>query len=275
MLAQDQNGGGCKTTAREVAAREATTRERDDAPARAMVLDFIRTPFHVRCNVVKAWLPLPENVWAALSRPEDGARAKRVERRALAGVTTMAVLLMVGFSGIGLRTTSGEESQCFPLLGKSRAVPENDPSGPGWYYAPGQSLSLGLWVVGPTLLGWAFVRLVWIPTVAVGKPTRTATLTFARHLGAVYLYVYLMVVGGAALMLPLILWAPKGTEGLRWYLWCFLFGESFFVPAVMWLRLAIYDASGHVFGRHRFATLTIYMAMFVVVPIVGMIQELG
>lgn len=265
ILAQDESGQGRKTA----------THEAGDLATRAAVLDFIRTPFHVRCNVVKAWRPLPENVWATLSQPEDCARAKRVERRALAGVTAMAVLLIAGFCSIGLRTTAGEESLCFPLLGKSRTVPENDPPGPGWYYAPGQSLSLAFWVVGPTLLGWAFVRLIWIPTVAAGKPTRTATLTFARHLGAVYLYVYLMVVSGAALMLPLILWAPKGTEGLRWYFWCFLFGESFFVPAAMWLRLAIHDASGQVFGRHRFAPLALYVTLFVVVPIVGMIQELG
>lgn len=187
----------------------------------------------------------------------------------------MAVLLMVGFSGIGLRTTADGESLCFPLLGRSVPVPESGPPGPGWYYVPGQSLSLAFWVVGPTLLGWAFVRRIWIPVVAAGKATRAATLTFARHLGAVYLYVYLMVGGGVVLMLPLVQWAPRSTEALRWYFWCFLFGESFFVPAAMWLRLAIHDTSGQVFGRHSWAVLVLYVTLFVVVPIVGMVQDLG
>lgn len=242
----------------------------DPAPARS----FVRTPFAVRCNVVKVWRPLPADLWTTLSQPEDCARSKRVERRALAGVTVMAVMLMAGFSSVGLRTTAGEEDLCFPVLGKSLAVPENGSPDPGWYHAPGQSLSLGFWVVGPSLGGWVFVRLIWIPVVAARKPTREATLAFARHLGAVYLYVYLMIVAGAALMVPLIVLAPKGTEWLRWCFWCFLFGESFFVPTAMWLRLVICDSSGKVFGHYRFAIMAFHLTCFVVIPIFGMIQEL-
>jgi hypothetical protein len=238
------------------------------------VRSFVRTPFAVRCNVVKVWRPLPADLWTTLSQPGDCALSKRVERQALAGITVMAVMLIAGFSSAGLRTTAGEEDLCFPLLGKSLAVPEHGPPDPGWYHAPGQSLSLGFWVVGPSLGGWVFVRLIWIPVAAARKPTREATLTFARHLGAVYLYVYLMIVSGAALMVPLIVLAPKGTEWFRWCLWCFLFGESFFVPAAMWLRLVICDSSGQVFGRHRFAIMALYLTLFVVIPIVGMIQEL-
>lgn len=246
----------------------------DELPGRVAVLDFVRTPFAVRCNAVKVWRPLPADLWTMLSQPGDCTTSKRVERWSLAGVAVMAVMLVAGFSSVGLRTTAGEEDLRFPLLGKSIAVPEHGPQEPGWYHAPGQSLSLGFWVVGPSLAGWAFVRLVWIPMAAGSKPTREATLTLARHFGAVYLYVYVMIVTGAVLMVPLIMLAPKGTEWFRWYLWCFLFGESFFVPAVMWLRLVICDSSGQVFGRHRFAVMAFYLTLFVVMPIIGMIQEL-
>ena len=238
------------------------------------VRSFVRTPFSVRCNVVKVWRPLPANLWTALSHPVDCARSKRAERRALVGTMVMALMLIAGFSSVGLCTTVGEEDLCFPLLGKSLSVSENGPSSPGWYHAPGQSISLGFWVVVPSLGGWVFVRLIWIPVAAARKPSREAAVTFARHLGAVYLYVYLMIVAGVALMAALIVLAPKGTESFRWYLWCFLFGESFFVPAAMWLRLVSCDSTGQVFGRHRFGIMALYLTIFVVIPIAGMIQEL-
>ncbi len=244
------------------------------ASGRDAALDFVRTPFAVRSNIVKVWRALPADLWVALSEPEDRIRSERIERRCLVGVVVMAVMLVVLFSSVGLRTIVNDEDGCFPLLGWSRPAPAGSATDLGWYYAPGQSLSLALWVVVPSLAGWVFVRLLWIPSVAAGKPTREATLATARHLAAVYLYVYLMIIVGAALLVPLVLLAPKGTETFRFCLWCFLFGESFFVPAVMWLRLVIRDSPGAVFGRYRYGLLALYMLSFVVIPLWGMIQEL-
>ena len=68
----------------------------------------------------------------------------------------------------------------------------------------------------------------------------------------------------------LIIVSPAGTETFRVCLWCFLFGESFFVPAVLWMRLVVNDLSGRVFGRARHVLLALYLAIFVVLPIVGM-----
>lgn len=241
---------------------------------RAAVLEFVRTPFTVRRNVVKVWRSLPVEPWTQLSFPEDRAPSIRRERRAIAGVAVGAVLLVAGFSSIGLCTGVGEDLACFPLLGKSLPTAPKGSLTPGWYYVPGQSLSLALWVVVPSLAGWAFVRLIWLPIVALRRPAPEATLAFARHLSGVYLYVYAMVLVGAGLMPLLVLLSPKGSETLRWCLWCFLFCESFFVPAVMWSRLVINDSSGKVFGRFRYAALLLYMAFFVAIPIGGMIQKL-
>lgn len=246
----------------------------DGVAGRAAVLDFVRTPFTVRRNVVKVWRALPAGLWTQLSRPGDRDRSIRRERQAVVGVGVAAAMLMACFSSIGLRTTVGAEDLCFPLVGKSLPLPAGGAPELGWYYLSGQSLSLVLWVVVPSLAGWAFVRLVWIPA-ATGRATRAAALTFARHLGCVYLFVYLMIVVGTALMPLLIFLSPKGTETVRWFLWCFLFGESFFVPAAMWLRLVIHDSSGQAFGRFRYAALGLYLVLFVVIPIGGMIQKLG
>ena len=105
-------------------------------------------------------------------------------------------------------------------------------------------------------------------------PSGDSVIAFARHLLSVYLFVFVMIVVGAALMPALIRVSPDGTELFRWCLWCFLFGESFFVPAVMWGRFIIADRDGAVFGRCRIAGLTIYLLLFVVVPILGMVQQL-
>lgn len=251
------------------------------AGGRAAVRDFVRTPLAVRRNVVKVWREIPPGVWTELSEPSDRLGSIRRERQAVLSVALMAVMLVAGFSGIGLRATVDGDDLCFPLLGRSMGVPagagEDVLHGPGdarWYYIPGQSLNLALWVVAPSLLGWVFVRVIWIPTVAAKRPTRAATVTFARHLGAVYLYVYLMILAGVSLMPLLIFLSPRGTETLRWWLWCFLFGESFFVPAVMWSRLVIRDSFGQVFGRFRYAVLVLYLLLFIVVPIAGMLAEL-
>lgn len=179
------------------------------------------------------------------------------------------------------RTTSGR-SVGFPLLGPARgAVPRDgtdtasfDTTPLRWYFAPGQSLPLALWTVVPPLLGWGLVRLVWIPAVLRHRAARTQAVVFARHLSVVYVFVFAMVVAGASLMPVLIIASPCGTERLRWYLWCFLFGESFFVPAVMWTRLVIHDADGAVFGRRRYAVLTGYLLLCVVVPMIGMVGQL-
>ncbi len=251
------------------------------AGGRAAVRYFVRTPLAVRRNVVKVWRAIPPGVWTELSEPSDSLGSIRRERQAVAGVALMAVILVAGFSGIGFHATVDGHDLCFPLLGRSTGVPagagEDDLYRSGdasWYYIPGQSLTLALWVVAPSLLGWVYVRMLWIPAVAANRPTREATVTFARYLGSVYLYVYLMILVGASLMPLFILFSPRGTETLRWWLWCFLFGESFFVPAVMWSRLVILDSSGRVFGKSRYAALGLYLLLFIVVPIGGMLAEL-
>ncbi len=252
----------------------ASSNRRMDNSGRSAVLDFVRTPFTVRRNVVKVWRTIPSDLWIALGGADEGTRARRVERRAVAGVALMAAALMVGFSGMGVRAVDGDQSLLFSILGKSNPAPENGPTQAGWYFVPGRSIIMVFWVVVPSLLGWACVRLIWIPLVAAGNPTGQATLNMARHLGSVYLYVYMMIIGGALLMVPLTVLAPRGTEMFRWCFWCFLFGESFFVPAVMWLRLVVTDSTGRVFGSNRFVWMAVYLAAFVVVPIWGMAQLL-
>jgi hypothetical protein len=80
-----------------------------------------------------------------------------------------------------------------------------------------------------------------------------------------------MILVGTGLMAILVRFAPATTEEFRWYLWCFLFGESFFVPAAMWLRLIADDFSGAIFGRLRYSLLAAYGVAFVAIPILGMI----
>lgn len=190
------------------------------------------------------------------------------------GVLLMAALLMTVLSGISYQPDSGLSQVTFSLIGKSYHAIHLETLDAGWHYQAWHSLSLTFWVVAPSLLGWAFFRLICIPLVTIGRATRQPTLTLLRHLSAVYLYVYAMVIAGAILMFPLILLAPAQTEWFRWCFWCFLFGESFFVPGAMWIRLVIHDRQGQVFGRYRFAWLILYLLLFVVVPICGMVQEL-
>ncbi|MCH7813638.1 MAG: hypothetical protein IID40_06415, partial [Planctomycetes bacterium] len=178
------------------------------------------------------------------------------------------------FSGVGLRHGVGGLERCYPLLGKSVAVTPAVPLGSGWYFVPGQTLALALWTLVPSLTGWALVRLIWIPRLARDRPTYQATVTFARHLGSVYFYVYVMIVMGASLMAVLVTISPAGTESFRWYLWCFLFGESFFVPTVMWTRLMANDSRGEIFGRSRHVAMGLFVVLFVAIPIWGMTQFL-
>ena len=235
---------------------------------------FVRSGFAVRCNVVKLWRSLPPDLWTGLSTPDDRRLARTRERRALWVVLGLALALWLGFSHAGLLVGEASTGHRYPLLGKSLVISSGNHIQPGWYYDAAQSTTLALWVIGPSLLGWAFVRLLWLPMASADKPSRLATLTLVRHLGSVYAYVYLMVALGATLMIPLILLAPAKTETFRWYLWCFLFGESFFVPGVMWARLVLRDRAGEVFGRFRHVWLTFYLVLCMVVPILGMVQEL-
>lgn len=188
-----------------------------------------------------AWRPLPPDLWQVLASPIDVRHSRQREQVALAAVLAMALLIVAAITGAG--------------LGSGASAP---------------SLPATLWVVLPPLAGWAFVRRLWIPLATAGRPDREPALAFARYLSGVYLYVYLMIVLGAALVLLLAWVAPTGSHLVRYCLWWFLFGESFFVPAVMWLRLVRNDSSGNVFGRFRYPLLVVYLTVFVAYPAAGM-----
>lgn len=248
--------------------QEASPTERSPAQA------FTRSPLTVRSRVVAVWRAIPDDAWEALSSDSERQRAMRVERRAIVGVAVLSLALVFGFGGLGFRTTHGAAELCFPLLGRSLACATDAAALSGWYYRTGQSLGLAVWTVVPPLLGWFFVRALWIPAVSGDPARRASRLTFARHLGSVYLCVY-AAIALCSLSLPLLIIAsPLGTERFRWWLWCFLFGESFFVPAVMWIRLVVHDTNGSVFGRYRWRLLSLYLLLFVVVPMVAMAQRL-
>ena len=238
------------------------------------VLNFVRTPFSARRNVVKIWRSIPANIWTALSLPEDRLESLRRERLALLGVGLIATILVAGIAFIGFRADVDGSTMSFPMLGWSFSAKGDTPPSPGWYYMPGQTLSLVLWTVLPPLLGWAFVRAVWIPLIVSGRPHRESAVSFARHLSGVYFYVFLMIFAGACLMPLFVRLSPAGFEMFRWCFWCFLFGESFFVPAVMWLRLVLSDSSGQVFGQFRHGLMAAYLLGCVVIPIYGMVTEL-
>lgn len=242
------------------------------------VRSFVRSPFDVRCNVVKVWRPLPKDLWTGLCESQDRVIATRVERQSLIGVWLMASLLMMVISGIYFQPDTDSSMVSYPLIGKSFHAVDDELINSGWHYTwhsfHWHSISLAFWVVAPSLAGWAFFRLICIPLTTCRQSSGQSALTLARHLGAVYLYVYVMVIAGVALMIPLILLAPEKTEWFRWYFWCFLFGETFFVPAAMWIRLVIHDRQGQVFSRFRWMWLSLYLILTVVVPICGMVQEL-
>lgn len=256
------------------------------------VAEFVRTPFDVRRNVVKLWRPLPHDAWSGLVNPADVKHSKVRERKAVAAVGFMALLIVCGASSVGYRAARSGGMLEFPLLGGTAWA--DGATEQGWYFSAGQMLGPTLWVVLPSLAGWLFVRGMWIPLAhdrsgisppnlgeesGVKASDRTelrkpaAAVAFARHLGGTYLYVYAMIMGGTLLMALLMILGPLETATLRWCLWCFLFGESFFVPAVMWSRLVAADAAGEVFGRRRYAVLIVYALLFVIVPIMGMAVE--
>lgn len=235
---------------------------------------FTRSPFVVRGRVVAVWRSIPHDIWDALSSDFEGQRARRIERRAIVGVAVLSLVLLFGFGGLGFRATSDSEGLCFPLLGRSVPCTVDAAASPGWYYRAGQRFGLAAWTVVPPLLGWLFVRGLWIPSVGTAPARRTSRLTLARHLGSVYLFVYAAIALCSLAMPLLIVASPLGTERFRWWLWCFLFGESFFVPAVMWIRLVLHDTNGSVFGRYRWWLLSLYLLLFVVVPLGAMVRRL-
>lgn len=244
----------------------ATTRASRDA-----VLAFVRTPLAVRCNVVKVWRQFPEGLWSALDEPGDIRRSRQRERQAVVGVAIMVLLLLAVGSSLGYRTVVAGQKSLSPVIGPSLPAADAPASSAGWCYVPGLSLAPVLWVALPPLVGWGFVRLAWIPLVAADKSSFQSRLAFARHLSGTYLYVYLMILVGAGLMAVLTRFAPASTEAFRWYLWCFLFGESFFVPAAMWSRLVLNDRKGCVFGRFRHWILGAYGVAFVGIPTWAMV----
>ncbi len=239
------------------------------------VPDFVGTPFAVRRNVAKVWRPLPADLWTAFDAPADYKRAIRREGIALAAVLALAGAVVGGAAGIGVIQGGTGDGVAYPLLGRA-SVPAGQPlpdsvGASGWYFVAGQSAKATLWTVLPPLCGWGFVRLLWIPLAIRSSPARVAARTFARYLSGVYLYVYLMIAAGLALAAILLALVPRPTETFRWWLWLFLFGESFFVPALMWIRLVGDDSNGDVFGQRRYTVLALYLVFFVVVPIAGMV----
>lgn len=264
---------------------------------RLAVLEFVRSPFTIRRNAVAVWRRPPRGLWTELNQPQDNEPARRTQRRAVAGVMVISVLLILGFSGLGIRSNaSGGEAALSPMHGrrsrlkpaarvmiyhplfeKSFVVEQGHSNELGqlgqldWYYAWGQSWIQMLCGVVAPLGGWIIVRAVWLPVLSRSKPSRQATLSLARHLGSVYYFVFLVLLVGAAIMLLLLLISPAGTTLIRFFLGLLLFGESFFVPAVMWSRLILSDTEGRIFGRRRLIGLTAYLMVFVALPIAGMI----
>ena len=203
------------------------------------VRQFVRTPFSVRCGIVKVWKALPAGFWTTLVTQPDARRARQAERLAILSLLAMAIALLVGFSGLGVAATSSGSYQRFPVVGSPSLEALSASASLGLYFELWLSLPAVFWTVGPSLAGWAFVRLFWIPMAVTSHPSRDAVMVMARHLSGVYLYVYVMIGAGAALMLLIARAAPAETAFIRWCLWCFLFGESFFVPGVMWIRLVL------------------------------------
>lgn len=284
-------------------ASSAANADVEGGAGRRVVLDFVRTPFSVRRNMVRVWKPLPDDIWTALTEPPDRRLAGRREAVAIGCVTLMSAAIAVAGLRLGVTFSSDDgPSTMYPLIGpgpvdgsvieeptesaaetSGRAdVPlgsrvelsprsgELPSARTGWTIVPPASAPAIFWTVVPPLLGWWTVRRVWIPASMARSGDSAAAMTFARHLSGVYLYVFLMVTAGLVVGAMLLHLAPASTQRWRWWLWLFLFGETFFVPAVMWTRLVSHDRMGRVFGRRRRAALAAYLAAFVAVPVAGM-----
>ena len=241
------------------------------------IREFVRTPFAVRRNVVKVWQPLPAGLWTALTTQVDQLTAARRERTALVWVACLALVIVVGASVVELVQTGADDRVTYPLIGKAESATASGRSDSlgegGWRFVAGRSALPALWAVIPSLCGWGFVRLMWIPLASRGAAPvdRQAMAAFARFLSGVYLYVYAMITTGLLVSLILLATFPCGSDTFRWLLWLFLFGESFFVPALVWIRMVCGDSTGGVFGQRRYAVLIVYLILFVLVPIAGMV----
>ena len=239
---------------------------------REAVLDFVRTPLAVRCNIVKVWRPLPRDLWSALTQPNDIRKSRQRERRAVVAVAVMVALLV--FGDLERRVSPGHHGSGDDISADWRLIYSRQ-----WLTRIARLVLRAGAVAGTCAVGGGAApgragrsfACCGSPGSAAGKSSGQATFAMVRHLSGTYLYVYLMVFVGAALMLPLVRLAPAETQILRWYLWCFLFGETFFVPAVMWLRLILSDRSGQVFGHWRYSLLAAYGVGVVAIPIWGML----
>ncbi|RJP32674.1 MAG: hypothetical protein C4547_13215 [Phycisphaerales bacterium] len=244
---------------------------------------FFRTPLAARRNAVKVWRPVPQGLWTTLDRHADLAWSTRRERAAVAAVGLLIVVIALTS---GWRRTLESKGQVreFPAFGagcvawpgeatgagggSSPTVTEFAPA--GWSYRPWQAAMPLAWTVCPPILGWLLVRALWIPAATRGRFHQPAAMNAARLLSGVYLYVYLMIGAGAFLNAVLTWLAPQATDRWRWWLWLFLFGESFFVPAVTWVRLVRADRTGDAFGPNRRAWVTLYAGLCVAIPLAGM-----
>lgn len=251
------------------------------APARGPIplADFVLTPFSVRCNAVKVWRKLPDDLWTGLTDHAQRRRANSTEHRCI--ITTAALILVVlACASFAVPAPSGDGDVLLaqPVIGWPWPL-DSDAAGRraseiDVIFVPQQARLVLLWTILPTLLGWFAVRGVWIPRVTREKEHHAAAIALAQNLAPVYQYVFMMIAAGAVLMLPIAFLWPASSQFLRWCFWCFLFGESFFVPGVMWSRLVLCDSAGDVFGARRRMWLTLYLIAFVVLPLLGMISEL-
>ncbi len=247
----------------------------EDEALRSGARRFFRTPFKTRRNVVKVWRPVPGGLWTALDQPSDAARSIRRELRAIAAVLFM-IAVIIAASGLRWTAPIDREIRTWPAFGSRSAhaaadARQDHPAAEtGWTFAPGQTFAPVLWTVVPSVLGWWLVRGVWIPLATRRRDDRSAAITAARLLSAAYAYIYLMIAAGALLNVLLVRIAPAATDRFRWWLWLFLFGESFFVPAVMWIRLVRADKPGQAFGSARHAWLVVYLTVCVVIPLGAM-----
>lgn len=249
-----------------------TTIARDSVPLEA----FVRSPFSVRCNVVKVWRKLPADLWTGLNAEAQQRRAAQIERRCLI-TTGMLILVVLACASLAFpaQSESGDAIVAQPVIGWPWPLKgDADASQADLIFVPQQARLVMLWTILPALLGWLAVRGAWIPRVTRETGHHTAAVALAQNLAPVYQYVFMMIAAGAVLLVPVAALWPASSQFLRWCVWCFLFGESFFVPGVMWSRLALSDTKGAVFGPRRKALLGLYLLAFVVVPLWGMISEL-
>lgn len=241
--------------------------------------DFVRSPFSVRCNVVKVWRQLPHDLWTGLTEHGQRRRANSTEHRCIiaTGALILVVLACASFA-FPAPSDDGDALLAQPVIGwpfpLDRSAGAGDLAQADIIFVPGQARLVLLWTILPTLLGWLAVRGIWIPRITRRTDHHTAAIALAQNLAPVYQYVFMMIAAGAVLMVPVAFLWPASSQFLRWCFWCFLFGESFFVPGVMWSRFVLCDTAGDVFGKRRKVRLALYLIAFVVLPLLGMISEL-